>query len=154
MTDEFATVRNGTIVCLQGYAPLIAEIAANKIDYGLGRNITKALTPKSIRVVQVRIDDDEFAESGSGGSYSIWRPYVMHVVAIFEIDATGTEKTAEDDASKYDGLMRKALTNEPTLGGTATKIRIGRTFFLTHAEQEKVKMVLLEVTALKRVQSS
>jgi len=152
LDGEIAYVRDAMIVQLKADADLTAQIPAANIDYGLSKNLVKSLLPKSLRIVSVRIDEDELAEYGAGYQW-YWRPYVFNAVVIFALDDTQDEKDGEDYESLYDFVLRKALTKEFSLGGAALKIELGKTFFFTHDEQEKVRMVLLQVTATKLVRS-
>jgi hypothetical protein len=150
---EAATIRNAMIVQMQGDTSLTAEFTTASISYGLGKQIKATdLVPRSIRVVQLGRGEEVEAEWGGGKAW-VRVPYRFHVVILFMIDDTQTEKDAEDNSSKYDRLIRKAISKDSTIGGVVESSQIGRTFFLTHPEKDNAKIVLIEVTAISHEQS-
>jgi hypothetical protein len=151
---DIAIIRNAMITQMQGNAALTAEIAADKIGYGMPRNIGTSLLPRSIRVIQLGRGSSpdgqgraEVMGGFGGGIQKVWASYIFHVVCVFGLDDTDDEKDAEDLEALLDKLIRQALTSDYTLGGTVTDITLGRTIPLTHVEKDDIRMIVIEVGA-------
>lgn len=149
---EIKTARNALINSLKADPDVTSKIGADKVDYGLGRNVKKEMLPRSIRVVQLgrgKTDDDaeEVADFGGGSEY-VWARYRFHVVVIFQLVEGEDEKDAEDYQSDYDRIVRKAVSANCTLGGIVTDIELGRTLIRQLAEKDTIYFVLIEVAAL------
>lgn len=143
-------VRDALLTQIKNDADIIAEFGSN-VDYGLGKNISMSLLPKSIRIIQLGIDPEKNTEIGGG---YIFANYRFHIVAIFALSSDETVKTAEDRESNYDRLIKKAITKDYELGGSATDVELGRTFFRTHPEKDGVYFVLIEVIVMNYEQES
>lgn len=148
---DIATVRNGLISQLQVDPDVITKFGASKVDYGLGKKLTEDMFPQSIRIKQrgrgtTEDNAEEFAETGDGNSY-VWCRYPFYIVVIFQLSDDEDEKDAEDYESEYDRIVRKALA-DCTLNNVVTTCEFGRSFLRTHAEDEKVRFVVIEATAI------
>ncbi|OPY03571.1 MAG: hypothetical protein A4E60_00236 [Syntrophorhabdus sp. PtaB.Bin047] len=149
---EIKTVRNALINTLKTNPDIISKIGADKVGYGLGRNINKNMLPRSIRVVQLGrggtgTEAEEAADFGGGTEY-VWAKYRFHVVVVFQLVEGEDEKDAEDYESDYDRIVRKAISANCTLGSVVTDIELGRTLIRQLPEKDTIYFVLLEVNAL------
>jgi len=147
-----ATIRNSIIVFLKADANVTALCAAANIDYGLDRDLLTSYLPKSIRVVQAGIDSEKLVSFS--GTQSFEEPDAFTIIAFREFESTDTAKTVEDWASDMTYAVRNCFRKNITLGGTVRKVQIGRSLFLTHATKAKVRMILTEIMAIKRVQAA
>jgi hypothetical protein len=149
---EIKTVRNALINTLKTNPDIISKIGADKVGYGLGRNINKNMLPRSIRVVQLGrggtgTEAEEAADFGGGTEY-VWVSYRFHVVVIFQLVEGEDERDAEDYESEYDRIARKAISASTTIGSVVTDIKLGRTLIRQLAEKDTIYFVLIEVTAI------